>query len=89
MSELPVEWILRQYADAAGAARLAGQKGLLDGLKEYPCRCGTTHSGDYAHEAWLRHNCLHETSLVQIIDDQYMCGACGADFFLNPREASQ
>lgn len=52
------------------------------GEQVYPCRCGETHRGDYAAYEWGHHNCLHEAPLWQIVDDHYICAACGADFFL-------
>jgi len=48
-----------------------------DGEQVFPCRCGEVHSGDYACEAYLHHECLHETDLVDIDHGMVICMDCG------------
>ena len=47
----------------------------------YPCRCGETHSGQYAYEEWLHHNCYHDGEWVifPLGKDmhQLICISCG------------
>lgn len=55
-----------------------------DGTEVFPCRCGETHTGDYAAHDWAHHNCLHEATLEPVEPDvgYYMCPECGATFWL-------
>jgi hypothetical protein len=61
------------------------------GREVFPCRCGVTHTGDYALYDWLHHNCFHDQPLINIshdehgIDGYYMCPACGKTFWLKDR----
>ena len=49
------------------------------GERVYPCRCGVTHSGDYAAEDYGHHNCIHHTVLL-VAAEQAICRDCGANF---------
>lgn len=61
---------------------------LEDGVRVFPCRCGETHRGDYAHEEWDHHNCIHRGEMCVIplepigdgTDAQVMCMECGASW---------
>lgn len=55
---------------------------IEDGIRVFPCHCGKTHRGSYAHEAWNHHNCSHEGVLMLIADGQAVCGDCGASFMV-------
>ena len=56
------------------------------GERVYPCRCGETHSGQYAAEDFAHHNCAHDATLVCLSDQSaldvgdydVMCPMCGA-----------
>ena len=54
----------------------------------YPCRCGETHTGEYAIYDWGHHNCFHDSPLV-VIDapDYLMCPDCGKVFWLENSDA--
>mgnify|MGYP001569414341 CR=1 FL=1 len=57
-------------------------------VRNYPCRCGETHAGDYAIEDWNHHNCDHREWLLLPLPDQLpfrdtdecfaVCEECGA-----------
>ena len=65
---------------------------IENGKVVYPCRCGVTHTGDYALEDYLHHECLHEEPLIHIATDatsgtiQMCCPVCGADFSTTAKE---
>ena len=42
-----------------------------------PCRCGETHTGEYALEQYRHHECLHG-QWVHVGQGQIICEACGA-----------
>ncbi|HAR46097.1 MAG TPA: hypothetical protein DCS05_07985 [Nitrospiraceae bacterium] len=55
--------------------------------KIYPCRCGETHSGEYAEELWNHHNCYHTASPLFLSKPAgegemglLMCMECGETF---------
>ena len=52
-----------------------------EGVVVYPCRCGETHTGDYAAENYCFHNCLHECNLEGCVlgdrEVQAICPDCG------------
>lgn len=62
------------------------------GNKEYPCRCGETHKGDYALYGWAHHNCFHNDPLHEIdpenVPGYLMCPACGKTFWVKREEVS-
>lgn len=56
-----------------------------DGEREYPCRCGQTHKGDYAVYDWGHHNCFHNEPLHvldEAIPGYLMCPSCGKTFWI-------
>jgi len=48
-----------------------------NGKQHFPCRCGKTHTGHYACEDYLHHECLHETELVDMGHRMVICMDCG------------
>lgn len=53
-----------------------------NGERVYPCRCGETHSGQYAEYDYGHHNCLHDATLLFVDSDDpaegdVMCPQCG------------
>jgi len=50
----------------------------------FPCRCGETHRGEYAHWDWVHHECLHSGRLWALEEiegiKQFLCADCGALF---------
>ncbi len=51
---------------------------VVDGIEEWPCRCGEVHRGDRAIYDWGHHNCRHENyELILLGDDQLLCAGCG------------
>lgn len=56
--------------------------------KVYPCRCGVTHSGDYAIETFNHHNCFHgpfwkmDKTPSPDGTEQIICSGCGEIFEL-------
>ena len=48
-----------------------------NGVQVFPCRCGETHTGNYACEDYLQHECLHQTDLVDIGHGMFLCPDCG------------
>ena len=53
------------------------------GNEVFRCRCGSTHTGDYACNEWLQHECLHESDLLVIGNGVAMCGDCGQTWELD------
>lgn len=56
---------------------------------DQPCRCGATHTGDYAMYDWGHHNCYHtEFPLVWLDreDNYLMCMSCGQTFYAESDE---
>ena len=57
-----------------------------DGTQVFPCRCGSTHRGDYAMEDWAHHNCFHGPLLLMSdhghdeLKNQLLCVQCGEVF---------
>jgi len=49
----------------------------VEGKQIYPCRCGEVHSGDYACEEYLQHECLHEIDLADMGHGMFICMDCG------------
>lgn len=48
--------------------------------QEHPCRCGETHTGEWAWSEWGRHNCNHNYVLIQHRDlpgNSVDCPGCG------------
>ena len=59
-----------------------------DGEREYPCRCGQTHRGDYGGYDWGHHNCFHNSPLHELtaeVPGYLMCPDCGKTFWLAER----
>lgn len=63
--------------------------------EEYPCRCGETHTGDYAAYDYGHHNCFHDAQLIFIVGPAYdsnwrtwsfMCPDCGKVFSFDPEQ---
>ena len=50
------------------------------GQRVFPCHCGKTHEGDYGLYDWAYHNCLHESPLVHVDGQQFLCPHCGQSF---------
>ena len=55
--------------------------------REYPCRCGVTHTGVYAQEDWNHHNCFHGPfwpmgEIPGEESQQIICSQCGEIFEL-------
>ena len=58
---------------------------IEDGEQVYPCRCGETHRGPYALYDYGHHTCFHESPLIQLGDEYYLCcPECGEVFDVNP-----
>lgn len=51
--------------------------------KEFPCRCGDTHDGDYALYDWMHHNCFHDQGWWHLGSGQLICVDCGAVSWLD------
>lgn len=64
-----------------------------DGKEVFPCRCGTTHRGDYGFYDYMHHNCFHTSDLIDLsyphmkLRTYLMCPDCGMVF--NVRGNSQ
>jgi hypothetical protein len=56
---------------------------VRDGVVVYPCRCGVEHTGDYAIETQMRHECLHDCALLRLTADVVMCPLCAASWPVN------
>lgn len=52
----------------------------INGERVWSCRCGVTHTGPYAANDWLHHNCLHDAGLTQLSPGYLMCRECGKTF---------
>jgi hypothetical protein len=62
----------------------------VDGNEVFPCRCGETHTGDYAVYDHGHHNCFHDAALVDIgkpeVEGYLMCPQCGKTFWTEEGE---
>lgn len=46
-----------------------------------PCRCGELHTGKYAQEDFLHHECLHRATLIAVDRlSQVICPVCGCSW---------
>ena len=55
---------------------------IENGIRVYPCRCGTTHRGDGASELFMRHECYHDRGLAFVGNSRAACQMCGESFGL-------
>lgn len=53
----------------------------------FPCRCGQTHTGDYALYDYMHHMCFHDAPLWDLGDGHFCCADCGKDFFVERKPA--
>lgn len=57
-------------------------------MADYPCRCGQTHTGDYAYEDWNHHMCFHDEEMWAFWKDasqgeiMVVCSICGNSWLL-------